>query len=205
VSVAGAAGDRVEHACLALATDSRVAERTGRLARVKKTDDQSFKVSRTDIAAAEMLATSASRTLYKVSDLRRPKKSDTSGEYDWYRQLAPAERGRIQSRWTVLSPRGVGPDVVADELAPMIGRTVVGMSDVEEVMSEWVQLTRWLTPLDLCATIVSTLPATEDVPSASFLPCQDQVRTTRRREARLTTWRVRSLPTRTIATCDGLQ
>jgi hypothetical protein len=118
------------------------AERTGRLARVKKTDDQSFKVSRTDIAAAEMLATSASRTLYKVSDLRRPKKSDTSGEYDWYRQLAPAERGRIQSRWTVLSPRGVGPDVVADELAPMIGRTVVGMSDVEEVMSEWVQLTR---------------------------------------------------------------
>jgi hypothetical protein len=118
------------------------ADRTGRLARVKRTDDQSVKVSRADIAAAESLATSASRTLYKVSDLRRPTRSDTSGEYDWYRQLAPAERGRIQSRWTVLSPRGVGPDVVADELAPMIGRTVVGMSDVEEVMSEWVQLTR---------------------------------------------------------------
>ena len=118
------------------------ADRTGRLARVKKTDDQSVKVSRTDIAAAESLATSASRTLHKVSDLRRPKRSDTSGEYDWFRQLAPSERERIRSGWTVVAPRGVGPDVLAEELAPMIGRTVVGMADVEGVMGEWVHLTR---------------------------------------------------------------
>jgi hypothetical protein len=118
------------------------AERTGRLARVRRTDDQPVKISQADIAAAESLATSASRTLHKVSDLRRPKRSDASGEYDWYRQLAPAERERIQSRWTVLAPRGVGPDVVAQELAPMIGRTVVGMADVENLMGEWVQLTR---------------------------------------------------------------
>jgi hypothetical protein len=118
------------------------AERTGRLARVRRTDDQPVKISQADIAAAESLATSASRTLHKVSDLRRPKKSDTSGEYDWFRQLPSAERERIRSRWTVVAPHGVGPDVLAEQLAPMLGRTVVGMADVEDVMSEWVQLTR---------------------------------------------------------------
>jgi hypothetical protein len=121
---------------------SEWAGRTGRLVRAKGTDDHPIKVSRADIVAAETLAKSASRTLHKVSDLRRPKRSDTSGEYDWYRQLPSAERERIRSRWTVVSPRGVGPDVIAEELAPMIGRTVVGMADVEDVMSEWVQLTR---------------------------------------------------------------
>jgi hypothetical protein len=118
------------------------ADRTGRLARVRRTDDQPVKISQADIAAAESLATSASRTLHKLSGLRRPKRSDTSGEFDWYRQLPSAERERIRSRWTVPAPRGVGPDVLAEELAPMIGRTVVGMADVEDVMSEWVQLTR---------------------------------------------------------------
>jgi hypothetical protein len=105
-------------------------------------DDQSIKVSPADIVAAETLAKSASRTLHKVSDLRRPKRSDTSGEFDWYRQLLSAERERIRSRWTVPAPRGVGPDVLAEELAPMIGRTVVSMADVENLMNEWVQLTR---------------------------------------------------------------
>jgi len=118
------------------------ADRTGRLPQATGTDDESIKVSPADIVAAETLAKSASRTLHKVSDLRRPKKSDTSGEYDWYRLLAPAERERIRSRWTVVAPRGVGPDVLAEELAPMIGRTVVGMADIEDVMNEWVQLTR---------------------------------------------------------------
>ena len=118
------------------------ADRTGRLARVRRTDDQPVKISQADIAAAESLATSASRTLHKLSGLRRPKKSDTSGEFDWFRQLAPSERERIRSGWTVVAPRGVGPDVLAEELAPMIGRTVVGMADVEGVMNEWVQLTR---------------------------------------------------------------
>ena len=118
------------------------ADRTGRLARVRRTDDQPVKISQADIAAAESLATSASRTLHKLSGLRRPKKSDTSGEFDWFRQLAPSERERIRSGWTVVAPRGVGPDVLAEELAPMIGRTVVGMVDVEDVMNEWVQLTR---------------------------------------------------------------
>lgn len=118
------------------------ADRTGRLARVRRTDYQPVKISQADIAAAESLATSASRTLHKLSGLRRPKKSDTSGEFDWFRQLAPSERERIRSGWTVVAPRGVGPDVLAEELAPMIGRTVVGMADVEKVMREWVQLTR---------------------------------------------------------------
>jgi hypothetical protein len=118
------------------------AERTGRLARVKRTDDQPVKVSRADITAAETLAVSASRTLHKLPSLRRPKRSETSGEYDWFRQLPSAERERIRSRWTVVAPRGVGPDVLAEQLAPMIGRTVVGMADVEGVMNEWVQLTR---------------------------------------------------------------
>ena len=118
------------------------ADRTGRLARVRRTDDHPIKVSPADIVAAETLAKSASRTLHKLSSLRRPKKSDTSGEFDWYRQLPSAERERIRSRWTVVAPHGVGPDVLAEELAPMIGRTVVGMADVEDVMGEWVQLTR---------------------------------------------------------------
>jgi hypothetical protein len=118
------------------------ADRTGRLPQATGTDDESIKVSPADIVAAETLAKSASRTLHKVSDLRRPKKSDTSGEYDWYRLLAPSERERIRSGWTVVAPRGVGPDVLADELAPMIGRTIVGMADIEDVMGEWVQLTR---------------------------------------------------------------
>jgi hypothetical protein len=118
------------------------ADRTGRLARVRRTDDHPIKVSPADVVAAETLAASASRTLHKLSSLRRPKKSDTSGEFDWYRELAPAERERIRSRWTVVAPRGVGPDVLAEELAPMIGRTVVGMADVEDVMGEWVALTR---------------------------------------------------------------
>jgi hypothetical protein len=118
------------------------ASRTGRLPHTTGTDDESVKVSPGDIVAAETLAKSASRTLHKLPSLRRPKKSDTSGEYDWYRELAPAERERIGSRWTVAAPRGVGPDVLCEVLAPMIGRTVVGMADVEHVMGEWVQLTR---------------------------------------------------------------
>ena len=104
--------------------------------------DPAAKVSPADIVAAETLAKSATQTLYRVSKLRRPKNSDTSGEYDWYRELVPAERERIRSKWTVVAPRGVGPDVLAEELAPMIGRTVVATVDVEEVMAEWVQLTR---------------------------------------------------------------
>ena len=118
------------------------ADRTGRLPQATGTDDESIKVSPAAIVAAETLAKSALRTLHKVSDLRRPKRSDASGEFDWYRQLVPSERERIRSRWTVVAPHGVGPDVLAEELAPMIGRTVVGMADIEDVMNEWVQLTR---------------------------------------------------------------
>ncbi|MGO9583711.1 MAG: helix-turn-helix transcriptional regulator [Acidimicrobiales bacterium] len=118
------------------------ADRTGRLPRLAGDDDQSIKISPADIVAAETLAKSASRTLHKLASLRRPKKTDVSGEYDWYRELAPAERERIRSRWTVPAPRGVGPDVLAEELATMIGRTVVATVDVEDVMGEWVQLTR---------------------------------------------------------------
>jgi len=58
------------------------ADRTGRLARVRRTDDHPIKVSPADIVAAETLAKSPSRTLHKVSDLRRPKRSDTSREFD---------------------------------------------------------------------------------------------------------------------------
>jgi len=118
------------------------AERTGRLRQTRGSRTSSPKASPADIVAAETLAKSATRTLHKVSKLRRPKKTDTSGEYDWYRELAPAERERIRSGWTVAAPRGVGPDVLAEELAPMIGRTVVATVDVEDVMAEWVQLTR---------------------------------------------------------------
>jgi hypothetical protein len=118
------------------------ADRTGRLPLATGSDKQSTKASPADIVAAETLAKSASRTLHKLPSLRRPKKSDTSGKYDWYRELAPAERERIGSKWTVVAPRGVGPDVLCEVLAPMIGRTVVGTVDIEEVMGEWVQLTR---------------------------------------------------------------
>lgn len=89
-----------------------------------------------EVARAE--AERASETLLQLGKLASgvPK---TGGEWDWYRSLSTAERGRLALKW--IRREGVqSPDTLAEAMAERFSDLDPG--DIDGCMQRWLELTR---------------------------------------------------------------